>query len=191
MMEIPYIAQSAFPLFWLLVAVLGALIRTRHSPSRQAALETWQRWWAVAALGCGSLWMTFAFVAAPDVMATAIGFHRTPFEFEIAFANLGLAVMGFRAASPSATARERITIGLGAGMFLWGALIGHVYQWFANGDHAPGNTGGVLLYDLLIPAVMIILARRSQRLPTAGQSTAGQSTDGKPAAGQPATGVPS
>lgn len=106
--------------------------------------------------------MTFAFLTAPDVMATAIGFDRTPFQFEIAFANLGLAVMAFRAVS--ATARERITIGLGAGMFLWGAAIGHVYQWFAHGDHAPGNTGGVLVCDILFPAVMIILAVWSQRL---------------------------
>ncbi|MFB8003251.1 DUF6790 family protein [Nocardia sp. NPDC056000] len=164
-----YLAQSAFPLVWIVIAVVGALVRTRHSPSRAAALETWQRWWAVAALGCGSLWMTIAFLTAPDVMATAIGFDRTPFQFEIAFANLGLAVMGFRAAS--AGARERITIGLGAGMFLWGAAIGHVYQWFAHGDHAPGNTGGVLVCDILFPAVMIILALRSQQLASTEQPT--------------------
>lgn len=164
-----YLAQSAFPLVWIAIAVAGALIRTRHSPSRAATLETWQRWWAAAALGAGSLWMTIAFLTAPDVMATAIGFNRTPFQFEIAFANLGLAVMGFRAIS--AGARERITIGLGAGMFLWGAAIGHIYQWFAHGDHAPGNTGGVLLCDILFPAVMIALALRSQRLDTAEQLT--------------------
>ncbi|MFD3702089.1 DUF6790 family protein [Nocardia sp. NPDC058658] len=169
MNEVSYFAQSAFPLVWIVIAVVGALIRTRHSPSRAAALETWQRWWAVAALGCGSLWMTIAFLTIPDVMATAIGFDRTPFQFEIAFANLGLAVMGFRAAS--ATARERITIGLGAGMFLWGAAIGHVYQWFAHGDHAPGNTGGVLVCDLLFPAVMIVLALRSQQLTNSGRPT--------------------
>ncbi|WP_433656266.1 DUF6790 family protein [Nocardia sp. CA-128927] len=162
MNPISYLAQTSFPLIWPLIAVVGALVATRRSPSRQAALETWQRWWAVVALGFGSLWMTFTFLTVPEVMATAIGFDSTPFQFEIAFANLGLAVMGFRAVS--ATARERITIGLGAGMFLWGALIGHVYQWFANGDHEPGNTGGVLVCDLLFPAVMIILARRSQRL---------------------------
>ncbi|WP_029902810.1 DUF6790 family protein [Nocardia brasiliensis] len=159
-----YLTQTAFPLIWPLIAVVGAVVRTRHSTSRQATLETWQRWWAVAALGCGSLWMTVAFLTIPEQMATSIGFTATPFQFEIAFANLGLAVMGFRAASPSATARERITVGLGAGMFLWGALIGHVYQWFAHGDHAPGNTGGVLVCDLLFPAVLIALARYSQRL---------------------------
>ncbi|MFI6042553.1 DUF6790 family protein [Nocardia sp. NPDC051321] len=164
MNDMAYLARTSVPLFWPLVAVIGALVATRHSPSRAATLETWQRWWAVVALGFGSLWMTFTFLAVPEVMATAIGFDSTPFQFEIAFANLGLAVMGFRAVS--ATARERITIGLGAGMFLWGALIGHIYQWFAHGDHAPGNTGGVLVCDLLFPAVMIVLAYRAQRLST-------------------------
>ncbi|OLZ52982.1 hypothetical protein DMC61_29265 [Amycolatopsis sp. WAC 04169] len=157
-----YLAQSAFPLVWMLVPAVGAFLRARHAPTAHERLEIWQRWWAIGALGFGSLWMTVAFLAFPDVMATAIGFDRTPFLFEIAFANLGLAVMGFRAAS--ASARERVTIGLGAGMFLWGALVGHVYQWFANGVHSPGNTGGVLANDLLIPAVMIILAVRSRKL---------------------------
>lgn len=157
-----YVFQAAFPLFVPLVTVIGALISTRHSPSPRAKLETWQRWWAIGALGCGSLWMTFTFLTIPDMMSTTIGFARTPFLFEIAFANLGLAIMGFRAAS--ASARERITIGLGAGMFLWGAIIGHLYQWIANGDTAPGNVGGVLISDLLFPAVMIVLARRSQKL---------------------------
>ncbi|RSN42216.1 hypothetical protein DMC64_29615 [Amycolatopsis sp. WAC 04197] len=157
-----YLAQSAFPLVWMLVPAIGAFLRARRAPTTRERLEIWQRWWAIGALGFGSLWMTVAFLAFPDVMATAIGFERTPFLFEIAFANLGLAVMGFRAAS--ASARERVTIGLGAGMFLWGALVGHVYQWFANGVHSPGNTGGVLANDLLIPAVMIILAVWSRKL---------------------------
>ncbi|AIG75775.1 Conserved putative membrane protein [Amycolatopsis japonica] len=157
-----YLAQSAFPLVWMLVPAIGAFLRARHAPTTRERLEIWQRWWAIGALGFGSLWMTVAFLAFPEVMATAIGFERTPFLFEIAFANLGLAVMGFRAAS--ASARERVTIGLGAGMFLWGALVGHVYQWFVNGVHSPGNTGGVLANDLLIPAVMIILAVWSRKL---------------------------
>ncbi|RZQ62618.1 DUF6790 family protein [Amycolatopsis suaedae] len=168
--NLSYLAQSAFPLVWILVPAIGAYLRARRARSPQESLEIWQRWWAIGAMGFGSLWMTVAFLAFPDVMATAIGFDRTPFMFEIAFANLGLAVMGFRAAS--ASARERITIGLGAGMFLWGALAGHLYQWFANGDHAPGNTGGVLVTDLLIPAVMIILAMRSRRLAAAPRPVA-------------------
>ncbi|KZB88286.1 DUF6790 family protein [Amycolatopsis regifaucium] len=162
MNNLSYLAQTAFPLVWIVVPAIGAAIHARRATSSEERLEIWQRWWAIGAFGCGSLWMTIAFLAFPDVMATAIGFDRTPFMFEIAFANLGLAVMGFRAAS--ASARERVTIGLGGGMFLWGAAIGHVHQWIAGGDHAPGNTGGVLVDDILIPAVMIILALRSRRL---------------------------
>jgi len=157
-----YLFQTAFPLVWVIVPAIGAFLRTRGVASRQEALEIWQRWWAIGAFGFGSLWMTIAFLVFPNVMAEAIGFQRTPFLFEIAFANLGMALLGFRAAS--ASLRERITIGIGGGMFLWGAVVGHVYQWFANGDHAPGNTGGVLITDILIPAVMIVLAVRARRL---------------------------
>jgi hypothetical protein len=83
------------------------------------------------------VWQCLSFLIVPRTMAAEIGFGYTPFAFEIACANLGLAVMGFRAAS--ASARERITIGLGAGIFLWGATLGHLYQFFANGDHQPGT----------------------------------------------------
>jgi len=55
-------------------------------------------------------------------------------------------------------------------MFLWGATIGHLDQWFANGDHAPGNGGGVLVHDVLIPAIMIILAVRSRTTNPTGRS---------------------
>ncbi|MFG3280418.1 DUF6790 family protein [Streptomyces sp. NPDC048111] len=152
---LPYAVRTAFPLLFLLVPALGALLSCRRNPDRPA-LEIWARWWSVGALGCGSLWITFSFLAFPDAMADAIGFAHSPFQFEIAFANLGFALMGFRGAS--ASPRERLTIGLGAAAFLWGATIGHVHQWFAHGDHAAGNTGGILADDVLIPAVMIALA---------------------------------
>ncbi|WP_030148952.1 MULTISPECIES: DUF6790 family protein [Mycetocola] len=163
-----FIFETSVPALWLLIAVIGASIHSARS-TKLSRLEIWQRWWAVAALGCGSAWMTLSFLVIPDVMTTAIGFQQTPFVTEIAFANLGLAIGGFRAVR--AGARERITIGLIAGMFLWGATLGHVYQSLAHGNWAPGNTGGVLAYDVLIPAVMIILAVRSRRLEAAAPAT--------------------
>ncbi|MFJ4679914.1 MULTISPECIES: DUF6790 family protein [unclassified Kitasatospora] len=157
---LPYAVRTAFPLLFLLVPALGALLSSRRHPDRPAA-EVWQRWWAVGALGFGSLWVAVAFLIAPSGMADAIGFAHSPFQFEIACANVGFALLGFRAAS--ASARERLTCGLAAAAFLWGAAAGHLYQWFAHGDHAAGNTGGILANDLLIPAVMIALAARDLR----------------------------
>ncbi|MFK0294760.1 DUF6790 family protein [Streptomyces sp. NPDC090442] len=158
---LPYVVQTTFPLLFMLVPALGALLSCRRRDSGRPAAEIWQRWWAVGALGIGSLWITLSFLAFPKGMAEAIGFATSPFQFEIAFANLGLAVLGFRGAY--ASPRERLTSGLAAAAFLWGAAIGHVYQWFANGDHAAGNTGGILANDILIPAVMIALAARDVR----------------------------
>ena len=158
---LPYAAQTTFPLLFMLVPALGALLSCRRRGPDRAAAEIWQRWWAVGALGVGSLWITLSFLAIPEAMADAIGFAHSPFQFEIAFANLALALLGFRAAS--ASPRERLTSGLAAAAFLWGAAIGHVHQWFAHGDHAAGNTGGILANDVLIPAVMIALAARDVR----------------------------
>ncbi|MGA4844924.1 DUF6790 family protein [Streptomyces sp. G5(2025)] len=137
---------------------LGALLSCRRRGPDRSAAEIRQRWGAVGALGIGSLRITIAFLAVPKGMADTIGFATSPFPFEIAFANLGLAVLGVRV--PSASPRERLTSGLVAAAFLWGAAIGHVYQWFANGDHAAGNTGGILAIDVLIPTVMIALDAR-------------------------------
>ncbi|MDX2971038.1 DUF6790 family protein [Kribbella solani] len=153
--------KTCTPLLWIVIACAGALLRSRGIDGRAARLEIWQRWWAIAALGCGSLWMTLSFLAIGDYMADTIGFTRSPFQFEIAFANLALAVAAFRAASGSA--RERLTVGLVAAAFLWGATIGHVHQWFAYGNHQPGNGGGILVYDVGIPAVMILLAVAQSR----------------------------
>ncbi|MFI7316786.1 DUF6790 family protein [Streptomyces venezuelae] len=166
---LPYGIQTTFPLLFMLVPALGALLSCRRNPDRPAA-EIWQRWWAIGALGVGSLWITVAFLTAPDGMADTIGFAHSPFQFEIAFANLALAALGFRSAS--ASPRERLTSGLAAAAFLWGAAVGHVHQWFAHGDHAAGNTGGILANDVLIPAVMIALAARDARRTHTGHGRA-------------------
>ncbi|MGW4693533.1 DUF6790 family protein [Kitasatospora cineracea] len=158
---LPYAVRTSFPILFLLVPAVGALLSCHRRNRTRPAAEVWQRWWAVGALGFGSLWVAVAFLAAPSGMADAIGFAHSPFQFEIACANIGFALLGFRAAS--ASPRERLTSGLAAAAFLWGAAGGHLHQWFAHGDHAAGNTGGILANDLLIPAVMIALAARDLR----------------------------
>lgn len=171
-MDTTYLAEAATPLFFPAIAVIGAAIHARSRRSKHgtspASAEIWFRWWALVALSGGSLWMTLSFLTIPGIMTEMIGFQNTPFVTEIAFANLGLAVMGFRAVH--ASYRERITIALGTGMFLWGATLGHLYQWFAHDDTAPGNIGAALIYDLALPALLIVFARQARKqaqLPTA------------------------
>ncbi|WP_033258151.1 MULTISPECIES: DUF6790 family protein [Kitasatospora] len=63
-----------------------------------------------------------------------------------------------------------------------GAAAGHLHQWFAHGDHAAGNTGGILATDLLIPAVMIALAARDLRHAARTVRTVRTAPTGQPAA---------
>lgn len=154
-----FVTQTSVPAIWLFAAIIGAGIHSARSTTL-TRLEIWQRWWATVALGCGSAWMALSFLLAPTVMTTAIGFAQTPFVTEIAFANLGLAVGGpGTARRPARTHHHRLR----GRHVLVGAVIGHLYQSVAQGNWSPGSTGGVLVYDAVIPAVMIILAVLSRR----------------------------
>ncbi|WP_045074160.1 DUF6790 family protein [Psychromicrobium lacuslunae] len=159
MVTTTYLLRAATPLLFPLIAVIGATFHARRKSLKLSSAEIWFRWWAIVALGGGGLWMTLSFLFIPDFMSEMIGFTLSPFATEIAFANLGIAVTGFRALK--ASYRERVTIGIGSGMFLWGATLGHLNQWLANGDTAPGNVGAVLIYDVAIPLLILVFARLS------------------------------
>ena len=117
---------------------------------------------AAVAAGLGAAWVGVFFLIAPDTMANEIGFPAgNPFQFEIAFTNLGFAAMAFVLVRRH---REfRLAYGVGYAIFLWGAAFGHLDQWFAHGDHQPGNTGGILIVDVLVPAAIIALAIADRR----------------------------
>jgi hypothetical protein len=46
---------------------------------------------------------------------------------------------------------------IGGGLFLFGAGLGHVYEFIAHGDASPNNLGAVLWIDLLFPVVLAAL----------------------------------
>jgi hypothetical protein len=132
-----YLAQAAFPLIWMVVPCVGALVRTRRVRDRAKRREIRQRWWAMGALGFGSLWMTVSFLAHPGRHGGSDRLHPHPVHVRDRFRQP-------RPGAPGLPGR------FGLGMFLRGAVIGHLYQWIANGDHAPGNVGGVLANDILV-----------------------------------------
>lgn len=161
MLTITYLLRAATPLLFPLIAVIGATLHAHRNRGPLSRSEIWFRWWAIVALGGGGLWMAASFIFIPDFMSEMIGFTESPFATEIAFANLGIAVTGFRAVK--ASYRERVTIGIGSGMFLWGATLGHLNQWIANADTAPGNVGAVLIYDVAIPVLILVFARLAHK----------------------------
>ena len=123
----------------------------------------------VAGSGIGSF---FAHLFLSDMVAESIGWPAgSPFQLEIAFANLTLGVLGIVAAGRRDGFREATVIAVT--VFGLGATIVHIMDIAATGNLAPGNTLQNVL-NLLKPALLIgvlALARRAEALPGSENGT--------------------
>ena len=89
-------------------------------------------------------------------IAVKIGWQPSPFQFEVAVANLAFGVLGIlclwqRQGFWTAT-------GIGYAVFLLGCAYGHLRDMIGQGNFAPYNVGPVLwVNDLAIPLAILIL----------------------------------
>jgi hypothetical protein len=93
-------------------------------------------------------------IFASDV-ATSIGWPvGNPFQTEVGFANLAIGVVGFGCFwrydfwLPAIIAKT---------VFAWGAGLTHVQDIAHAGNFAPNNAGPILVWDFLLPVVMVTL----------------------------------
>jgi len=88
-------------------------------------------------------------------VAAFIGWGSTPFQFEVAVANLGFGLAGL------VGFRQKFDFWFGVSIiwttFLWGAAVGHLYQMIFHGNFAAGNVGMTLYMDILRPAILNFL----------------------------------
>ena len=114
------------------------------------------------AVGLSGIWGFYYHAFEPEMSAAFIGWKNTPFQFEVAMANLGMGlagIIGFWRTVEFALATWVFTAS-----FLWGAAYGHVKQMIETGNMAAGNAGPIFYTDILIPLVLliaIIYAKRS------------------------------
>ncbi|MGD9048370.1 MAG: hypothetical protein PVF77_09975 [Anaerolineae bacterium] len=101
-----------------------------------------------------------------DIVAESIGWEAgSPFQLEVAFANLALGVLGIVATGRRDGFREATV--LAATIFAFGATLVHVLDIVATGNLAPGNTLQNVA-NLVRPALLIgflAASRRAEALP--------------------------
>lgn len=113
-------------------------------------------WGLVFGLGLPGIVAFVGHCFRADEVAEKIGWPvGSPFQREVAFANLGYGVAGIccfaiRGLFWPATI-------LIAGIFLVGAGIGHIIERKNQGNVAEYNTGAVVAYDLLMPVTLGVL----------------------------------
>lgn len=80
----------------------------------------------------------------------------SPFQYEVAVANLAFGILGLAAFRY----RELFWVAtvVGSSIFLLGAFVVHIFQYFFNGNSAPYNFGiFVWVNDLLLPIICLAL----------------------------------
>jgi hypothetical protein len=107
-------------------------------------------------VGVGGLIGFLGHTLRADEIAQSIGWPTgSPFQFEVAVANLAFGVLGllclkFRDGFWTATI-------LGYGIFLEGAAYGHIHEILQSGNRSINNAGPILVADVLFPIFLVSL----------------------------------
>jgi hypothetical protein len=149
---------SIVPVLSWVAAPTGAAIAIARGPrpvARTFVLDRLLRYTFIFPVGLIGLWAALGHIVFPVRVAQAIGWQTSPFQFEVAVANLGIGCAGLYAAFSSFEARLATNLVLAC--FLIGAGIGHIRDIISAGNFAPGNAGPILCTDLLTPTAIFLL----------------------------------
>lgn len=147
--------------FAILPAVVGASIHLKVShkprvPGRtQEVFLVWFLGWTV---GIGGVIGFMEHWLSPVQTAELIGWKNSPFQYEVAIANLVPGVLGLLCLRYRDRWFWLATI-IAESIWYLGDAAGHVWQWTARGNTAQGNIGGPFWGDVLTPVILILLYR--------------------------------
>jgi hypothetical protein len=139
----------------IIVAIVYLLIdkepRTRHRVIGVFLLSL-----LMISIGISSLICFVGHIFFADQIAADIGWAAgSPFQREVGFANLAIGVLGITCIR--LRGNYWIATVIATTIFLWGAAYGHIMDIIVHGNYAPGNAGGVLYDDILVPLITIVL----------------------------------
>ena len=143
---------SNFDLMMLGLAVVFIILHRLKVGHHLALAEISYRWLAFFALGCTGCYAAFMHAVFPVLAAAGIGWHTSPFQFEVAMANLAFGLLGI--CSSHASFNFRLATVVGASIWLWGDALGHLYQLMKYQNLSIGNAGSWLWVDLCLPLLL-------------------------------------
>lgn len=132
-----------------LIFSVAAMMRARKPLTKTVVVEkliAWHVFWVIGVCYLYNFVMHGFFGATS---ARFIGWADSPFQFEVATASLGFAVVGFIAAFRSFDLRVAAIVG--PALFTLGAAVGYIHQMVAAHNFAPGNAGVIFYMDIIIP----------------------------------------
>ncbi|MGB9202025.1 DUF6790 family protein [Methanobacterium sp.] len=142
----------------ILIAISVVLISkiTSKPLNRKRVVEIFLLSFLVISVGFGSIWAFIGHFFLSAQVAASIGWAPgSPFQSEVAFANLSIGVLGLlcywiRDNFWTATV-------IASSIFLLGNAYGHILNMILYSNYAPGNAGSILYMDIIGPIILIVL----------------------------------
>ena len=149
--------------FGLVMFILAAIFMLIHRIAirRISEAEIIYRWVALFALGFTLIYAFVMHVFYSEMAASSIGWQPSPFQFEVAMADLAIGVLGIL--SFNASFSFRLATVIAATIYLWGAAAGHFYQMLRFQNFTVGNAGSWFWMDIVVPLVLIICLIKMKR----------------------------
>jgi hypothetical protein len=145
---------SAFPVLCYCVAFVFGFLDIGQ-PFGNAELGPLLQWMLTLGLGLPSLWAALSHAVFSERVAASIGWAPSPFQKEIAGANLGIGLGAVAASALGAPGAWAMTV-MAAG-FLWSAAAVHVADMVRRKNFAINNAGPIFWWDILTPLTLFIL----------------------------------
>jgi hypothetical protein len=146
-----------FGLAMLGVAILLTVIHWM-TKQKTSVYEILYRWITLLPFGLTALYSFVVHAFYPVTAAASIGWQVSPFQYEVAMANLGFGLVAILAYK--ASYGFRLANVIGGTCWLWGDALGHFYQMAAHHNYTIGNAGSWLWVDIFVPLLLIIAVRK-------------------------------
>lgn len=155
------LALGNFSLVLFILAIILILFNLliRRKTTRRSSII--YRWITLLPLGIALLFAFFIHAFYADIAATTLGWDISPFQFEVAMANLGFGVVGVLAFFHSFGFRLANVIG--STCYLWGDAVGHIRDMILHHTFNPGPAGSWFVIDIIVPLILIICIIRLAR----------------------------
>ncbi len=146
------LSHFSFALF--ILALILVFLQKTIFMRRVKLSESLYSWVTLLPLGIGGLYGFALHAFFPDFTAATIGWQNSPFQYEVAMANLGFGLVALLAFQASFGFRVANVVGITC--WLWGDAAGHLYQMIIQHNFSSGNAGTWLWMDIICPFILII-----------------------------------
>lgn len=145
-----------FPALTVVAALIHLAVTLQFGAGLQTIARVLLRYVLVINVGLEGYFAFYGHAFMGDQIAATIGWAPSPFQYEVAIANLAIAALGILCWWFEGTFWFATIVA--TTVWLWGDAIGHIRQIVVAHNYAPNNAGGALYSDVLVPAALIALA---------------------------------